>query len=457
MRTTIRGLIAGGLFFAAGHALAVPADDIKTLLEQNKFGEAYQLGKAQPEQFGDPAFDFFFGIAALDAGHAGEGVLALERYLLNFPDNRSARYQLARGYFILGEDQRARDEFEALTAQADGAEKQAIDRFLDALRARESRYNPSATAYLEVGLGFDNNINAGPTGGTVDTIFGIGALDGNSQSAKEGDSFTHVAGGVQGIYPVGPGIALTGSVGFDARLHHETSQNDVFDQFNFGLSGGASFLKGNNIYKVGVGLGQLAVDNQRYVFSTSLFADWSHQYDQFNRFDMSGQVARLHFDNMSTYALKDKSDPFLSRDTSNRTADYYGLNAGWTHVFGGELRPVLKVSANYGEERNQHDRPDYSRDIYGVRAMLSVVPAPRWGTQLGLGYQEARYQARHPSVPAAPRRDDQLWSLDANVSYQLDKQVSLRAEYTHTDQSSNIKINEYNRDLLVFKVRYDFK
>lgn len=457
MRKIMQGLVSCSLIFVAGQASAAPADDIKALLEQSKFAEAYQLGKSQPEQYGDPAFDFFFGIAALDAGHAGEGVLALERYLLNFPDNRSARYQLARGYFILGEDQRARDEFETLTPQAEGAEKQAIDRFVDALRARESRYNPSATAYLEVGIGFDSNINAGPTGGTVDTIFGIGALDSNSQSAKEGDSFTHVAGGAQGVYPIQPGIALTGSVGFDARLHHDGGQNDVFDQFNFGLSGGASFLKGNNIYKVGMGLGQLAVDNQRYVYSTSLFADWSHQYDQFNRFDLSGQVARLHFDNMSTYALKDKSDPYLSRDTSNRTADYYGINAGWTHVFGGDFRPVLKVSANYGEEHNQRGRPDYSRDIYGLRAMLSIVPAPRWGTQLALGYQEARYQARHPDVPAAPRREDRLLSLDASATYQLAKEISLRAEYTRTEQDSNIKLNEYTRDLLVFKVRYDFK
>ena len=94
------------------NAAAAPADDIKSLLEQGKPAEAYALGRNTPEALGDPAFDFYFGIAATDSGHAGEGVLALERYMLNFPDNANARLELARAYFTLGEDARAREEFE---------------------------------------------------------------------------------------------------------------------------------------------------------------------------------------------------------------------------------------------------------------------------------------------------------------------------------------------------------
>ena len=40
-----------------------------------------------------PLFDFYFSIAALNAGAPGEGTLALERYLLQFPKNRSAQDQ----------------------------------------------------------------------------------------------------------------------------------------------------------------------------------------------------------------------------------------------------------------------------------------------------------------------------------------------------------------------------
>lgn len=92
-------------------AQAAPADDIRNLLEAGKHAEAYQMGRQHSSEFGQPVFDFYYGIAALDGGSPGEGVLALERFLLAAPANRSARFHLARGYYILGEDQRARAEF----------------------------------------------------------------------------------------------------------------------------------------------------------------------------------------------------------------------------------------------------------------------------------------------------------------------------------------------------------
>ena len=72
-------------------AIAAIPDDVKTMLEQGKPKEAYELGKQHPELLGDPVFDFYYGVAAIDSGNAGEGVLALERYVINFPENASAR------------------------------------------------------------------------------------------------------------------------------------------------------------------------------------------------------------------------------------------------------------------------------------------------------------------------------------------------------------------------------
>src|SRR5258706_5451956 len=99
---------------AAFSALAAPADEVKALLDQRNAAAAYALAKQNPGEIGNPAFDFYFGIAAIDSGHAGEGVLALERYVVNFPNNSEARLELARGYFVLGEDSRAREEFNAV-------------------------------------------------------------------------------------------------------------------------------------------------------------------------------------------------------------------------------------------------------------------------------------------------------------------------------------------------------
>ena len=107
------------------NAYAAPADDVRGLLEAGKYSEAYQLGRQHGDALGQPAFDFYYGIAALDGGAPGEGVLALERFLIAAPDNRSARFHLARGYYILGEDQRARAEFNDIGQNTEGDEQQA--------------------------------------------------------------------------------------------------------------------------------------------------------------------------------------------------------------------------------------------------------------------------------------------------------------------------------------------
>src|SRR6185295_15935054 len=120
---------------------AGPVEEIKALLDRGNPAAAYKHGKSHPDELGNPSFDFYFGIAAIDSGHSGEGVLALERYTLNFPDNLNARLELARGYFVLADDQRARDEFNAvLETNPPPAVRANIDKFLAAMNSRESGY-----------------------------------------------------------------------------------------------------------------------------------------------------------------------------------------------------------------------------------------------------------------------------------------------------------------------------
>ncbi len=86
----------------AGDAQMAPAvQDIKSLIEQGRFEDAFNLGLKNDQLSGDPLYDYYFGIAAVDSGRASLGVLALERVLLSNPLNDLARLELARGYFVL--------------------------------------------------------------------------------------------------------------------------------------------------------------------------------------------------------------------------------------------------------------------------------------------------------------------------------------------------------------------
>jgi hypothetical protein len=447
--------VCGGLLSCSA-AWSGPADEVRLLLEQNKAQEAYQLGRASPEQLGDPAFDFYYGIASLDAGHPGEGVLALERYILSYPDNRDARFQLARGYFILGEDQRARDEFESLLPGSAGDQRVAIERFLDAIRSRESRYQPTAKVYVEAGLGVDSNINAGLSDGATPQIPGLGTLPAvspHSISAREQDSFITGSAGVQGNYPVAPGISLYGAGGADMRRHLGRN-NDIFDQHSAGATGGVSYLKEKNLYKAGVFLSQSWVDNQSYVMSYGLNGEWNHQLDQFNRLGLVAQLARFEYDNMNVYLNKDKTGGAVQSILTDRNSEFIGVSGTWSHALAMPSQPIISVSGSYGEDRNKRNRNDLSRDIVGARVSFSMTPVERWGVGAGIGYQESRHRAIFTA--GSERRHDSAWSLDGSLSYFYSRQFSVRAEAQLSDQGSNIGLFRYSRQVVLVKARYEF-
>ena len=98
--------------FASPGVMADVPDEMKVLIEQKRAPEAYALGMKHPEMMGEPMFDYFFGVAAVDSGRVSLGVLSLERALLANPKNDLVRLELARAYFALGEYQRSREEFE---------------------------------------------------------------------------------------------------------------------------------------------------------------------------------------------------------------------------------------------------------------------------------------------------------------------------------------------------------
>lgn len=451
-------------FAVAPAAHAAPADEVKALLEGGKPAEAYRVGKERPEQLGNPSFDFFFGVAAIDAGHAGEGVLALERYLLNYPDNRSGRFQLARGYFIVGEDQRARDEFEVLLADAEGAEKAAIERFMDGIRARESQYQPTASAWVEGGMGWDSNINSG-LGGTQVNIAGTSIdIDPASTSLKTRDRFYTLGGGVQGNYPIAPGVALFGSVAADARLYGKR-ENNIFETGNIGAQGGVSLLDGRHLYRFFASYGDLRTDDQAFLTQTGVGADYQYQPDDANRYNLGLGLATLDFADTMVFATRTQAAPTLSINTV-RNSDLATASGGWTHLFQHAMQPTLFVGLSYATETNGgHSqgtpntdalRAQHTRDVASLRSSLSFVPKDRWGASIGYQYQDSRYHG--PWAGAQQNRRDRYDALDLSLSYFVDKNLVVRGELLFAKQvSPSASLFTYERNAVALKARYEFK
>lgn len=425
-----------GIAVAQG-VLAAPADEIKVLLEKGDARAAYEQGKKHPEQLGDPAFDFHFGVAAINAGHAGEGVLALERYLLTFPENAEARLELARGYFVLGEDARAREEFEAVTRLKPPPAVQAgIDRFLDAIRSRESRFRTTANFFLEVGLGYDSNVNGGVGSANI-VLPAFGLVTVAQAGVEQSATFTHLAAGGQVTHPVAPGVSLFGGLGVESKLNHGSFESQ-FDLLTLAANGGVTVLRENDLFRVGALFTTLDVDNEEFRDITGVAAEWQRQTDEFQMFSVALQYGDLDY--------KGNNDL--------RDSGLYQLALGYRRAFIGPWQPLASVNLHLGQEDNRRDRDELSRNLYGFRATVAGSPAPKWAASAGVFYQLSDY--REPDPLFGLTRRDTYYGLDLAVSYALRRGLSLRSEFLLSRNDSNIALFEYYRNLVAIKLRYDF-
>lgn len=448
-------IISALLFLATlgQYSHAAPANDVQELLKQGKDKEAYEVGKKTPEALGTPLFDFYFGIAALNAGVPGEGVLALERYLLQFPDNRSAQFQVARGYYILGEDERARQEFSNLVVGATGAERDNINQFLDAIRSRESRYKPTSTAFVEIGAGSDSNINSGTAAGQVAGLPAGIVIAPNQAGVKQADTFGTFAAGVQGVYPVAPGVSLYGGGQVSGR-HNAKDNNDVFNQSQFGVQGGVSILQGRNLFRAGADLSQVSVGSQLYLKLSTVLGEWQYQNDQFNRFALALQFTEQAYKNIDVFLDAAKTIKVAS-GADVRDSFLTNITGSWSRTLAHSWNPEFVVALNVGDDKNKKNRPDLSRSFWGARTSMTLRPIPKWTFGAGLSYQNSSYQ-REFALGLATRKDDYT-ALDLSAAYALNRNWLLKGEYQRVEQKSSIGFFAYSRDQLALKLRYDLK
>lgn len=416
-------------------ALADLPDELRTLLEQGKAREAYALGQQQPQRLGEPLVDFYFGVAATDAGHAADGVLALERYVLAFPDNRAARLELARALFIAGDELRAREEFQqARSTSQNDAETATIDRYIEAIRNRETRYQTTVRGFVEAGAGQDSNINGGVSNANITLpVFGqVTVLD---NGTKKADAYTSLAAGLQASTPVAPGVTLFGALNGSGKFHDTESQ---VDQRQWNAVAGGSYLDNKNAYTLLFGREQLDIDSQRYRTLDSVTVSYGRQLDELQSASISLQ--RGWIDYAGTNDL--------------RNADLQAVTLGWRRAIIHPLQPVVSAQLGWGKEDNIRQRPDLGREFWNARLALAITPAPRWGLSAGLGWMGSTYSGIDTLLQT--RRKDDYWAADLTAAYKIDRHWSLRGSLIASKNDSNLALYEYTRNLGEVKVRYDF-
>jgi len=423
------------------------ASDVETLREQGKAQEAYELAlKYRDELEGDPTYDYYYGLAAIDAGKVSEGLIALERVTLTTPNNYLARLELARAYFLLKEDTRARQEFEiVLAAKPPEAVVANVEEFIRIIRVREAEYRSSSSAYVEVAIGHDTNINSAPAD---DTFFSPLNLLGGSPSGtivtlggdglEESDDFLNVTAGGRLTHPFEPGKQLFMGVDVSARYY---STDEQFETETWNIYAGVKWRKDDNVFGITGVVQEFElndIDNRSLV---SLTGDWTRNLSKQTNWKTQLQVAQIGYP-----------------DQNLRDSTLYTLGTGLVHQYAMKWRPTVSGSVYLGFEDAQTDseaaRSIAQRDFVGIRTAVQIIPYSKLSLTASLSLEQSHYLGENAFT--GKTRNDLLYQASIDGRYLLDDSWSLGAGLYYIRNDSNTLLTDYERTRAQVSARYTF-
>jgi hypothetical protein len=432
------------LFLTAGLATAsVQAEDafdldhLKQLFNNYQRQQAYDYASRYlGEMEGDSNFDYLYGVAAIDAGRASQGVFALERVLMQFPDDQVARLELARGYFILEEYARSRQEFEkVLATNPPRGVKDTTETFLEKIRISEARYRTTTGGNVTLGLGSDSNVNSGPDDSSLTLI----QLD--DSSLGHSDTFTELTASWGVGYPFAPGWMATGNI--TAALLRNQTYNE-FDTTTGTVLAGVSRVFKQSRYKGELMYQQFQLDGDEYRSLNGLNLGWQYNFSQTTSLDTTLQYATLEF-------------PTVEVKNSTLTT----LAFTYTHNLDGALQPVLFANLNIGSEAaddssNASALSDTERDILGLRLGTILAFSSKLALQMAAGIQTSDYAEPQVLSFLGDIRQDNYISANLNLIWLIDKAWRLDTKLGYSKNDSNVELYSYDRTTIGLEANYAF-
>lgn len=422
------------------HSMSALADELtdkaKGLLTAGKASEAYQLLEpAEAKRAGEVDYDLLLGVSALEVGQNTRAVFALERVLAMEPNNVRARAEIARAYLALGETKTAAQEFETVQRQGIPADvSMTIDRYIADARRVGDVNATLITGYVEGTIGYDSNLNAGPSKSSLAIpSLGNAPFVLGKDTKSNSDSFAAMGGGVNVRTPLGDGYVLLGGVSGSARGNFSQQQ---FDTQNADMNVGITKTVDKDVFTLMATAGVYYLDNDRYRNYTGLTGQWQRNLDARNQIGAFVQYSDLHYPTIET-----------------QDADRWVAGMSYAHLYRDGV--MAFASAYYVGERPQENHVDYlGFDGLGIRAGGRMNLDSQTTLFGGATYEYRDYNKQNPLF-LSTRRDNQYGLLFGATRF-FTKEWSVTPQLTWTVNDSNTSINNYHRELVSVTVRREF-
>ena len=423
-----------GLFSLPLSVMADVNGEISALIEQGKSKEAYQLSLQHlAESEGDPAFDLQYGTAAIDSGKVGEGVFALERVNFLQPGNALGVLELARGYFLLEQFEKAKRLFEqVLTLNPPASVLTRIQQYLSLIDSKTSIPPTKFNSFVELWAGYDSNINSGPGGQTNLVTLSANALG-------KGDPYRQIRAGASIDHAYRTDRSLLFGVNADLRYYDTENEQDYK---NISFNGGHLWKAESEQYLLNFTLQRYQLNNDDYRTLHGVNGVWSKQLSSNSLMKVFAGVNDLSYD---TQAWKDAKQ----------------INVGANYLLAGEGRwnPLYFAGGFVGVENPETSgilaNGQVDRLFYGGNVGVQLTPIKNVTLTPALTYQASDYQG--VDWLYSLKRKDDFAMFNMNLEWVFRPSWTLLANYSFTKASSNIELYDYDRQQVMLGMRYNFQ
>src|SRR5450830_1158050 len=406
------------------------------LLKARDYKAAYALLEPlESEKAGNVDYDYLLGVSAVEVGEASRAIFAFERVLAVQPNNQDARAMLARAYFIAGEPENAKAEFN--NVQTDNLDPSISKVIKDNILAIDKATGQATTfaAYIDIGLGYDSNINsATSTGSIVAPGLAPGlVLTLNNNSVEKDSSYASLAGGVSFKAPIAKDFTVFGGAQASTRTNwREDTFNPSYTDFNLGLS----YKKYIDTFTVSASRNDFEVNSTKFLESTGVTGQWQRDIDDANQVSLYGQFINLTYPGQSV------------RDSHRKI-----VGAGWGHAFNGDKAPVIFLSAYGGKEDADDSQFDYlaSDTIWGLRAGGQLAWNYKTVAFATSSYEHRSYDGTDPSF--LEERTDRQFDIAVGLRYTPFPGLTIKPQISYLNNDSNITLFGYDRTVLSVNLR----
>lgn len=433
MPATVRSLLPRALlpflFLASAAAMADSVPELHSLVDAGDASAWEMAQRMEPDNAGDPEFDFWYGLAAKAAGKKQQAVFAFERVVLSQPNNARAKLELADAQAAFGNTREAKRLFnEVLATTPPDPVQQRIRTYLGALDAADKNRGTRIDYYFTLSGGYDSNVSSA-------TDDGAQIVPLLPQSLERDAGFVDAIAGVDVVKPVNQRDSHFFSASIQRRDNADIFSGGNYDYSQISLTGGWLNKRGSVSWRIPVTLQALwaesdsapgtVANDDRFVVLGGL--ERTRLLSSRTAFTTFGQLGNMHYP---------------SEESRNAWIAFIGGAYIWQSA-NSPLR-LTSVARLGTEPAEDSDFSFNGRDYLSLRLNARWVLSPTTSLYGALGVQQSVYKDEHPVLLI--EREDTLADAAIGWQWQIDPGWGVNVDLSFADNNSaDNTLYDFNR------------